>query len=179
MLDNLFKYKATHVLMDIIIGMLCHYIFYPVWLHSSPWRYLFPRVILNTFFSFLLIYGGEGFWGWSFQLMGFGPCGMGHPGFFWGWGFLYQHRRITPEKNFSYMTLMCAPISQYIIQTQNFFIIIWPLVCYKKTASKKINNKFICIVTVKLLTPIKPKNSNPVWEILGYTIYMRCVFNAS
>ena len=30
--------------------------------------------------------------------MGFGPCGMGHPGFFWGLGFLYKHRRIIPEK---------------------------------------------------------------------------------
>ena len=48
----------------------------------------FPMVILLTFFSFLLIYGGLGFWGlglglgflgWGFQLMGF-CLGM--------WGFL-------------------------------------------------------------------------------------------
>ena len=52
---------------------------------------IFPRVILYTFFSNLLIYGGLGFrgwglglgfWGWGSQLMGFGACGVGPSGFF-------------------------------------------------------------------------------------------------
>ena len=53
----------------------------------------FPRVILYTciFFRFLLIYGGVGvwglglrlgFWGWCFQLMGVGACGVGPSGFY-------------------------------------------------------------------------------------------------
>ena len=42
----------------------------------------FPRVILYIFFLFWLIYGGLGFWGWGFQLMGFGTCGVGPSGFF-------------------------------------------------------------------------------------------------
>ena len=49
----------------------------------------FPRVILYNFFLFLLIYGGLGFWGlilgfwgWGFQLMWFGACGVGPSGFF-------------------------------------------------------------------------------------------------
>ena len=53
--------------------------------------YFFPRIILNTFFLFLLIYGCLGFWGWGlvlgfwgwgFQLMGFGACGVSPSGFF-------------------------------------------------------------------------------------------------
>ena len=58
--------------------------------------YFFPRVILYIFFLFWLIYGGSGFgvlgflgsglllgfWGWGFQLMGFGACGVGPSGFF-------------------------------------------------------------------------------------------------
>ena len=144
--------------------------------------YFFPGLFSILFFSFLLIYGGWSLWlgfrGWSFQLMGFEPCGMGHSGILGFFEVEAFYINISPEKELLlYMTLICAPMSQYSIQTQYFFIIIWPLVCYKKTASKKINNKFICIVTVKLLTPIKPKNSNPVWQILRYTIYMRCVFN--
>ena len=55
----------------------------------------FPRVILLTLFSFLLIYGGLGvgvlelgswrigFFGLWFQLMGFGVCGVGLSGLFW------------------------------------------------------------------------------------------------
>ena len=31
----------------------------------------FPRFILYTFFLFLLIYGGSGFWGWGL-ILGFG-----------------------------------------------------------------------------------------------------------
>ena len=74
--------------------------------HSIP-AIFFPRYILYTFFSFLLIYGG----------LGFGDLGLGFwIGFlglvfsvdqvlglwcrafyvFWGWGSLYKHRRITP-----------------------------------------------------------------------------------
>ena len=55
-------------------------------------RYIFfPRVILYNCFLLLLIYGGlgfwglgliSGFWGWGFQLMGFGACGVGPSGFF-------------------------------------------------------------------------------------------------
>ena len=48
---------------------------------------LFPGLFFILFFSFLLIYGGLGlglgFWGWSFQLMGFQDCGVGPFGFFW------------------------------------------------------------------------------------------------
>ena len=61
--------------------------------------YFFPGVILSTFFLFLLIYGGLGlgfkgwrlllgFWGWGFQLMGFGACGVEPSGFF-GYGALH------------------------------------------------------------------------------------------
>ena len=54
-------------------------------------RYIFPRVILYNIILFLLIYGGSGlwglglilgFWGWGFQLIGFGACGVGPSGFF-------------------------------------------------------------------------------------------------
>ena len=67
----------------------------------------FPRVILYNFFLFWLINGGLGFWGWGlilgfcgwgFQLMGFGVCGVGPSGFFFGWGSLYKHKRITLGK---------------------------------------------------------------------------------
>ena len=58
-----------------------------------PDAIFFPRVILYTFFLFLLINGGLGlgfwgwslilgFWGWGFQLMGYGTCGVGPSGFF-------------------------------------------------------------------------------------------------
>ena len=43
----------------------------------------FPRVILYNSFLFWLIYGGLGFLGQGFQLMGFGACGVGPSGFFW------------------------------------------------------------------------------------------------
>ena len=55
----------------------------------------FPRVILYNFFSFLLIYLCLGFWGWglrlsflglSFQLAGFGACGVGPSEVFFGLG---------------------------------------------------------------------------------------------
>ena len=60
---------------------------------------LFPRDILCIFFTFLLICGvlgvgllglGSwiGFFGWGFQLIGFGACGVGPSGFFWGVGAL-------------------------------------------------------------------------------------------
>ena len=49
----------------------------------------FPRVILYNVFLFWLIYGGLGFWdlilgfwGWGFQLRGFGPVVWGFLGFF-------------------------------------------------------------------------------------------------
>ena len=60
-------------------------------------HYILPKVILYIFFHFLLIYGGLGvgvlgafwgrdlglgFWGWSFQLMGFRVCYVGPSGFF-------------------------------------------------------------------------------------------------
>ena len=52
-----------------------------------PLGYIFPRLILCTFFSFLLIYGGLGvkvlglgswigFSGLGFQLIGFGACSV-------------------------------------------------------------------------------------------------------
>ena len=73
----------------------------------------FPRVILYTFFSFLLIYDdlGFGFWGWglgsvfwgcSFQFMGFGACNVGLSGFF-GVGALYINKKNTPgKKNYAW-----------------------------------------------------------------------------
>ena len=71
--------------------------------------YIFPTVILYIFFLFfahlwwfggwLVFWGlGFGFWGWSFQLMGFCDCGVGFSGFFWDWGSLYKHRRMTLRK---------------------------------------------------------------------------------
>ena len=39
-----------------------------------------------------------GFCGWSFQLMGFRDCGMGRSGFFWDFGSIYKHRRMTLGK---------------------------------------------------------------------------------
>ena len=36
-----------------------------------------------------------------FLLVGFGACGVGPSGFFWGWGSLYNHRRITLGTNFA------------------------------------------------------------------------------
>ena len=55
----------------------------------------FPMVILYNFFSLLLFYGGLGGWGpgldpwgWGFQFMGFGACGVGPSGVF-GVGALY------------------------------------------------------------------------------------------
>ena len=53
--------------------------------------YFFLRVFIFIIFSHWLIYGGLGFWGWrlrigfwdrSFQLMGFGACGVGPSGLF-------------------------------------------------------------------------------------------------
>ena len=59
--------------------------------HSSGSSYaiFFPGFVVILYFSFLLIYGnfgglglGLGFWGWDFQLMGFGAFGVGSSGFF-------------------------------------------------------------------------------------------------
>ena len=59
--------------------------------HTPPISYIFPMVILYTSLSFLLIFGALGlrvwglrlsFWGWGFQLMGFGACGVGPSGCF-------------------------------------------------------------------------------------------------
>ena len=62
----------------------------------------FPRVILYTFShfcSFSVVWGlGLGYWGWGSQLIGFGACGGGPSGFFYGWGSLYKHRIITLGK---------------------------------------------------------------------------------
>ena len=61
--------------------------------------HIFPRVILNTVFLILFIYGGLGFWGcslilgfwgWGFQLMGCEACGVELCGFF-GYGALYKN----------------------------------------------------------------------------------------
>ena len=41
---------------------------------------------------------GLGFCGWFFQLMGFGGLWCGAFWVFWGWGFLYKHKRITLGK---------------------------------------------------------------------------------
>ena len=55
----------------------------------------FPRVILYTLFSILLISGGLGFWGWGLglgsQLMGFRDFGLGLSGFY-GVGDLYKKK---------------------------------------------------------------------------------------
>ena len=69
----------------------------------------FPRVILHTFFSILLIYGGLGvgffgLWSWIGLLgLGFladwvGPCGVGPSVVLSGRGSLYKHRGITLGK---------------------------------------------------------------------------------
>ena len=43
--------------------------------------FISPRFILHAYFSFLLIYGGLGLWGWGVQLMGFRAYGVGLSGF--------------------------------------------------------------------------------------------------
>ena len=48
----------------------------------------FQGLFFTFFFSFLLIYGGLGFWGCGFQLMGFWACGVRPAGVF-GVGVLY------------------------------------------------------------------------------------------
>ena len=51
--------------------------------------------------SLVAFWGGGlrlGFCGWSFQLMGFRNCCMGPSGFFWDFGSLYKHRRMTLGK---------------------------------------------------------------------------------
>ena len=59
---------------------------------ALPLAIFFHRFIFDNFFLFLLIYSGSGlkilglglrldFWGWGFQLMGFGACGEGPTGF--------------------------------------------------------------------------------------------------
>ena len=63
----------------------------------------FPRVILYTLFSILLISGGLGFWGWGLglgsQLLGFWDCGLSLSSFY-GVGDLYnKHKRINLGKN--------------------------------------------------------------------------------
>ena len=71
------------------------------------WGQIFSRVILCTFFLFLLIYDGLGFRGgvlvWVFGVgffswWGFGGLWCGAFWVFWGWGFLYKHKRITLGK---------------------------------------------------------------------------------
>ena len=60
MLDNLFKYKATHVLMDIIIGMLCHYIFNPfdgIALHDAIFFPGLFSTLFSHFRSFMVVRG--------------------------------------------------------------------------------------------------------------------------
>ena len=68
------------------------------------WRYIFfPGIffiIFSYFGSFMVVLGlGSyiGFWGWGFQLMGIGACGVGPSGFL-GWGSLYNHKRMTLGK---------------------------------------------------------------------------------
>ena len=59
-----------------------------------------PKVILYTFFYFLLIYGGLGSWIEFLWPPVEGVCGLWY-GAFWvfsGWGSLYYHRRITQGK---------------------------------------------------------------------------------
>ena len=70
----------------------------PFWKPGGWKLYFFPRVILYNFFLFWLIYGGLGFWGWGFQLMGFGACGVGPSGFFWV-GALLKIKEKPWEKN--------------------------------------------------------------------------------
>ena len=45
--------------------------------------YFSHRVIVHNFYLLLLIYGVLGFWGWGFQLIRFGACGVGPSGLFW------------------------------------------------------------------------------------------------
>ena len=69
----------------------------------------FSWVLLHNYFSIMVIYDGLGlwgcglrfgFWGWGFQLMWFGACGMGISGYFWVQDLytLYKHKRITLRK---------------------------------------------------------------------------------
>mgnify|MGYP001802718675 CR=1 FL=1 len=62
----------------------------------------FPRVILYTLFSILLISGGLGFWGWGLglgsQLIGFGDCGLGLSGFYGVRDLYNKHKRINLGK---------------------------------------------------------------------------------
>ena len=69
----------------------------------------FPKGYSLYFFSyfgsFIVVWGFGvgvlylvlGFWGWGFQLMGFGPVVWGVLGFL-GWGSLYKHKIITLGK---------------------------------------------------------------------------------
>ena len=70
--------------------------------------YIFQRGILYTFFTFLLIYGDLGFWGWGlglgfrgcgFQLMVFGGLCVGPFGFFLIFG-LSKQKNNPGNKNF-------------------------------------------------------------------------------
>ena len=60
--------------------------------------YSFPRFIIYNFLLFLLIYGGFGFLGLGFSVVG--VWGLWCEAFwvFWGWGSLYNHKGIILGK---------------------------------------------------------------------------------
>ena len=63
-------------------------------------------ILFSHFCSFMAVWGlgfwgcglGLGFWAWGFQLIGFGPCGVGPSVVLSGRGSLYKHRGITLGK---------------------------------------------------------------------------------
>ena len=94
-----FKVSPDKSCEDLFVKLVLHI------RHSIP-AIFFPRFILYTFFTFLLIYGGLGvgvlgFWGWSFQLIRFWDCGVGLSMFF-GAGALYINIEEQPrDKNYA------------------------------------------------------------------------------
>ena len=87
---------SGQVIEDLVSAMQhCIYLglFYSLIAMSVVWLDFFPRFILYIFFlnfAHLWWFGGWGlilgFWGWGFQLMLFGACGVGLSVFFLGWG---------------------------------------------------------------------------------------------
>ena len=128
--------------------------------------YFFPGLFSTLFSHFCSFMVVRDFGVAVFSWWGSVPVVWGILGFFWGWGYLYKRRRITVRTHvpihYSNSVLFHKNLAPSLLQ---------------KIASKKINNKFICIVIVKLLTPTTPKNSNPVWEIHRHYLSMEKSFD--
>ena len=115
----------------------------------------FPRVILYNFLLFwlIMVVWGHGvgvlYWDfeWGFSVYEFGASGVGPSGFL-GWGSLYKHKRITPEKKWCVYVICMCPILTHVTIVVPFSlkhrVIRYP--CMRRQNLQLLNMDALCYI---------------------------------